>query len=96
MNSQQRRERAAMHEAQLLDRYQSPILGSEALRTILGFRTGRAFQIAARCERLPVPTFFQPGRRGRFARVSDLADWLARIDEAAVVKKCPDRKGNIR
>jgi hypothetical protein len=87
MNSQTRSERAAMHEKRLLDLYQSPILGVETLRTFFGFRTARSFQIAARCERLPVPTFFQEGRRGRFARVSDLADWLARLDEAVARNK---------
>ena len=82
-------ERIAQHEKDLFARYQSPIVGTVRLRAFLGFQSARAFRIAARCERLPVPTFFLPGRRGRFARIKDLATWLAQIDMAASDQEAP-------
>ena len=42
----------------------------------LGFRTARAYQTAVKSGRLPIRTFDVPGRRGRFARTVDVADWL--------------------
>lgn len=45
-----------------------PLQGLRALRTLLGFECGQAFRVTARRERLSAPTFFQEGRRGRFAR----------------------------
>lgn len=87
MNSQQRAERVALHEQRLLDLYQGPVVGVRVLRKFFGFESARSFQIAARCERLPVPTFFQEGRRGRFARVRDMAEWLTRVDEVVASKQ---------
>jgi len=75
--------RSAYYEARLLDTYRSPILGAAVVRTLLGFPSQRAFGAAARCGYLPVKTFFLPGRRGRFARLTDMAAWLASIDAAA-------------
>lgn len=87
MNDAELVNRIAFHEQRLLERYRSPLVGATALRTLLGFGSGQAFRVAARRERLPVPTFFQEGRRGRFARVSDLAAWLAAVDAAILNKK---------
>jgi hypothetical protein len=73
-------ERIASHEARLYAKHRANFVGGVALRAELGFRTGTAFRLAASQGRLPIPTFIQTGRRGRFARVHDLAVWLAGID----------------
>jgi hypothetical protein len=72
--------RIAVHEARLLKKHGTTFIGGAELRTVLGFKTGAAFRQAVHTGRVPVRTFIQAGRRGRFARIHDLAVWLARID----------------
>ena len=74
------KERIAAHEARLRQEHRSTLVGGADLRNVLGFKTGAAFRQAVHEGRVPVPTFLQAGRRGRFARVHDLAIWLARLD----------------
>jgi len=71
------------HDQALLQRFGSPIIGGEALWRTLGFSNAAAFRNAIRRKNVPVPTFFVPGRKGRFARSLDIAYWLSSIDAAA-------------
>lgn len=73
-------ERIAAHESRLLQEHRSTFVGGADLRDVLGFKTGAAFRQAVHEGRVPVPTFLQAGRRGHFARIHDLAVWLARLD----------------
>ena len=59
----------------LLERY-GEFLSGEALRFTLGFRSERTFGRAVRDGKVPVPLIKLPGRRGYFARVRDVAQWL--------------------
>lgn len=52
------------------------LMTGEPLRRALGFASERSFLRAARCKNLPVPIFELAGRRGRFARTRDVAQWL--------------------
>lgn len=65
-------------ESELLTRY-GTVIGGSSLRGLLGYKTGGAFRQAAYCGRLPVPTFFIEGRRGRHALAQDIAAWLASL-----------------
>ena len=58
-----------------LKRY-GPIVGGEALRTFLGFRTYAAFQKARRLGEFEVAVFGLPGRRGVFAMTAEACAWL--------------------
>lgn len=75
------KERIAAHELRLLQKHRGTFVSGADLRDILGFRTPAAFRQAVYEDRLPVPTFVEAGRRGRFARIHDLAVWLAQIDD---------------
>jgi hypothetical protein len=67
------------YETLLFERFQSPVIGGGDLRRLLGYRTGAAFRQAAHRRRLPIPTFFIEGRRGRFARTGDVAAYFAAL-----------------
>lgn len=58
-----------------LNRY-GPIVGGEALRTFLGFRTYAAFQKARRLGELEVAVFVLRGRQGAFAMTAEACAWL--------------------
>ena len=63
----------------LLDRLVSKygeVVGGNDLARCLGFKTPRAFQMAARRQRLPVQIFSVPGRRGHHALTSEVARWV--------------------
>ena len=64
-----------------LEKEHGPIIGGTTLRVKLGFKTAAAFRQAVKRDKLPVPVFKLPKRRGHFARVIDIATWLAEIDE---------------
>ncbi len=61
---------------QLLLREYGAVVGGRDLRSVLGFKSTAAFGRAVRSGHLPLRFFGLPGRRGRFALVSDVADWL--------------------
>lgn len=63
--------------ADLLNQY-GVMLDHLELRKVLGYRTASAFQRAITLGRLGVPVFNVPGRRGKFAFSSDVAEWLWR------------------
>ena len=56
------------------------LIGGLPLARCMGYRTARAFQVAAQRGQLPVETFSLPGRRGRFARTFQVAQWLTNCD----------------
>lgn len=58
-----------------LKRY-GPIVGGEALRTFLGFRTYAAFQKARRLGEFEVAVFGLRGRQGVFAMTVEACAWL--------------------
>lgn len=53
-------------------------VGGKALSRALGYQSQDAFRKAHQRKRLPVHTFELAGRRGRFAAVTDIAQWLWR------------------
>ena len=69
------------HERQLAVRF-GQVIGGKDLTHLLGYRTPAAFRQAAKRKRLPFPTFPMFGRRGQFARLRDVATFLARLDLA--------------
>jgi|JI10StandDraft_1071094.scaffolds.fasta_scaffold331612_3 hypothetical protein len=66
-----------------LKRY-GPIVGGEALRTFLGFRTYAAFQKARRLGELEVAVFGLRGRQGVFAMTVEACAWLIAQRQAGV------------
>lgn len=56
------------------------LVGGNALARCLGYRTQRAFQMAIQRGQVPVETFALFGRRGRYARTFQVAEWLATCD----------------
>ena len=61
---------------QLMLREYGAVVGGQDLRNVLGFKSTAAFGHAVRSGHLSLRFFKLPGRRGRFALVSDVADWL--------------------
>lgn len=62
-----------------------PIIGGEALRTFLGFRTYAAFKKARRHNELEITIFGLPGRQGHFAMTAEACAWLVEHRNAAKV-----------
>lgn len=60
-----------------------PIMDGRQLMHLFLFRTERSFRRAAQAGRLPVPVFRLEGRRGWFARTSDVERWLAQTSPPA-------------
>lgn len=73
-------QKAAHLEKELLLQY-GLFVGGQALRKLLGYRSSASFRNAVLQGTLPVPSLFLPGRKGRLARVRDVALWLAEVDE---------------
>lgn len=63
------------HEEPATKQEDTELLQGQVLRAALGFRTGEAFRAAVRGNRIPIPLVKLPGRRGWFARASDVARW---------------------
>jgi len=63
-------------EGELFARF-GPTLGGEDLWVALGYPSMEAFRQALSRGLLPVPVFSLPHRRGKFALVKDVAQWLA-------------------
>ncbi len=55
-----------------------PILSSEVLIKVLGYRSAGAYRQAIARDTVPVALFQIPNRRGRFALARDVANWLSR------------------
>jgi hypothetical protein len=60
---------------ELLGRY-GELIGGTLLSKVLGYSSIDAMKRAIERDTLKIPTFFVPGRRGRFALTSDVAKWL--------------------
>lgn len=73
------RARVLHNEQMLLNRYGPLIRGADLLQ-IAGYSNAEALRLAVRRQVVGFPVFLIPGRRGRFARASDVARWLAQID----------------
>lgn len=65
-------------EATLI-REEGAILGGDALRRVLGYRSLDALRKAIQRGTIPVKVFPLHGRRGRFALTRDVAVWLATV-----------------
>lgn len=76
-------------EDDLTERY-GPILGSSKLIQVLGFPTPAAFRQAVTRKTIPVPIFRIPSRRGHFALARDVASWLAKQRQSALVSDTKD------
>lgn len=65
----------------VLNTQYGPLMGAAELRRALGFTTQEAFRQAVVRNKVGVPVFSIPGRRGKFAHTSDVAAWLAKLGE---------------
>lgn len=65
---------------ELLNRYKCEFIGGRELREVLGYASGPAFRQAVAKKRLPVSTVFIEGRRGRQARLVDIARWMVAVE----------------
>lgn len=72
-------------ERDLLEKH-GPLLANDALRIALGYQSMDAFRQALVRKTVPVPVFALENRRGKFALVKDVANWLAVQRDAAVAK----------
>jgi len=63
-------------ESDLLRQY-GPMLTGDALRQALGYPSSDALRQAIARKTVPVPVFAIKNRRGKFALVKDVAQWLA-------------------
>ncbi|MET0116426.1 MAG: hypothetical protein ABW090_03275 [Sedimenticola sp.] len=63
-------------EADLLREY-GPVLTGNSLRKALGYPSLEALRQAVARDKVPVPVFSVPNRRGKFALSKDVAQWLA-------------------
>ena len=83
---------------QLLIREYGAVVGGRDLRSALGFKSTAAFGRAFRSGYIKLRFFEMPGRRGRFALVSDIADWLEKsarrgVGSKGVGRRRPRREG---
>jgi len=60
---------------QLLEAY-GPLVSGRELARLAGFKTTDALRMAEQRGRLGFQVFRINGRRGRFARIEDVASWL--------------------
>lgn len=65
-----------------LRKQHGPILGGEDLSKALGYRSLAAFRQARRRGQVEVELFSLPNRRGVFALVFEVAQWLAKVSQA--------------
>lgn len=84
-DSKQMRELIVELERELLEKY-GPLIANEDLRMALGYPSMNAFRQALVRKTVPVPIFTPENRRGKFALVKDVAQWLAKQREAASQK----------
>jgi hypothetical protein len=77
---------AALLERDLTRQY-GPMVSGDNLRTVLGYRSSEAFRQALSRNIVPVPVFGLPNRRGKFALVKDVAEWIAAQRQRAITGK---------
>jgi hypothetical protein len=74
--TQKERELAQRIKQDLIKQHGMLLFG-KALYQVLGFTNGDAFRQAFKRGKLPVAVFELEGKRGRYALVEDIANWLA-------------------
>lgn len=57
------------------------VIGGKDLMRLLGFKNYNTFQSACAQHRVPVQVFDIAGRRGKYARVKDLARWYLTLGQ---------------
>lgn len=72
-----------------LERQYGPLLGGEVLRQVLGYPSRASLRQAYYQQRVPVPVFKIPRRRGFFALTREVAQWLC----AVRLKGTAERRG---
>ncbi|MFB9159856.1 hypothetical protein [Chromobacterium violaceum] len=80
------------YRALLLERY-GPLLGGADLYQALGFTSPASFRRAVRLKQIEVRLISVPGRRGKFALTTEVADWLEALAKAAEPARQEDTKG---
>jgi hypothetical protein len=73
-------------ERELHDKH-GPLISNDALRNALGYPSMQAFRQALARRTVPVPVFGLENRRGKYALVKDVANWLAAQRDAAIAKQ---------
>ena len=76
---------ASALERDLLEKH-GPMIANDDLRIALGYPTMDAFRQALSRKTVPVPVFALEKRRGKFALVKDVAEWLAAQRKNAMSK----------
>lgn len=61
------------------------VIGGRDLRSILGFKSTAAFSRAVRSGHVHLEFLKVPGRRGRFALASNIADWLEALPKCGAL-----------
>lgn len=74
---------AQVLERDLLQLYRTVAIGGKDLQTVMGYRTAIAFRVAMSRDRLGVPVFKIPGRKGHWALLKDISEWMAAARQAA-------------
>lgn len=70
----------ASEESRLFEQY-GPLISGHDLAHVVGFRTFQGFSMAAKRGNLGFKIFQIPGRRGRFAKTTDVAVWLESVSK---------------
>lgn len=82
-------------EADLMAKY-GPLLSGNSLREVLGYRSMDAMRQAVLRGTIPIPIFSIKHRRGKFALIKDVANWLADIRNSAPNRVTKFSKGEIK
>lgn len=70
----------ALEERRLIKEF-GLIVGGKDLMKLLGFRNYQSFYSACIEDRLPIPVFEILGRRGKFAKTRDVANWYLQLNK---------------
>jgi len=73
-------------ERELFERH-GPMIADDALRVALGYRSTDAFRKALTRKTVPIPVFSVENRRGKYALVKDVAEWLVKQRNAAITQQ---------
>jgi hypothetical protein len=57
-----------------------PLMTGESLYKALGYKSWAGFAKAVRSGAVEIDIFNLPGRKGRYAKTSDVADWIYRLN----------------
>jgi hypothetical protein len=63
------------------------MIADDALRVALGYRSTDAFRKALTRKTVPIPVFSVENRRGKYALVKDVAEWLVKQRNAAITQQ---------